>query len=95
LWSLEDLVPGKRKKSMQEVAISEFKAKCLSLLEEVSKTRTPLRVTRRGKAIADVVPASSETEERSWIGSMSDSIDIVGDIISPVIDVDAIEALKN
>jgi prevent-host-death family protein len=87
-------VQGKRKKPMQEVAISEFKAKCLSLLEEVSKTKTPLRVTRRGKAIADVVPASSETEERSWIGSMSDSIDIVGDIISPVIDIDAIEALK-
>jgi prevent-host-death family protein len=50
---------------MQEVAISEFKAKCLSLLEEVSKTKSPLRVTRRGKAIADVVPASSEAEERS------------------------------
>jgi prevent-host-death family protein len=93
-WSLEDLMQGKRKK-MQEVAISEFKAKCLSLLEEVSKTRTPLRVTRRGKAIADVVPASSETEERSWIGSMSDSIDIVGDVVSPVIDVGTIEALKN
>jgi len=88
-------VQGRRKKPMQEVAISEFKAKCLSLLEEVSKTRTPLRVTRRGKAIADVVPASSETEERSWIGSMSDSIDIVGDIVSPVIDIDAIEALKS
>jgi prevent-host-death family protein len=88
-------VQGKRQKPMQEVAISEFKAKCLSLLEEVSKTRTPLRVTRRGKPIADVVPASSETEERSWIGSMSDSIDIVGDIVSPVIDMDAIGALKS
>jgi prevent-host-death family protein len=87
-------VPSKRKKSMQEVAISEFKAKCLSLLEEVSKTKTPLRVTRRGKAIADVIPASSETEERSWIGSMSDTIDIVGDIVSPVIDTETIEALK-
>ena len=88
-------MPSKRKKSMQEVAISEFKAKCLSLLEEVSKTRTPLRVTRRGKAIADVIPASSETEERSWIGSMSDSIEIVGDIVSPVVDIETIEALKN
>jgi prevent-host-death family protein len=86
---------GKRKKSIEEVAISEFKAKCLSLLEQVSKTKTPLRVTRRGKAIADVVPASLEAEERSWIGSMSDSIDIVGDIVSPVIDTDTIEALKN
>jgi prevent-host-death family protein len=92
---MEDVMQGRRKKSMQEVAISEFKAKCLSLLEEVSKTRIPLRVTRRGKAIADVIPASSETEERDWIGSMSDTIEIVGDIVSPVIDVDTIEALKN
>jgi prevent-host-death family protein len=92
---MEDAMPSKRKKPMQEVAISEFKAKCLSLLDEVSKTRTPLRVTRRGKPIADVIPASTETEERSWIGSMSDSVEIVGDIVSPVIDTETIEALKN
>jgi prevent-host-death family protein len=88
-------MPGKRKNSIQEVAISEFKAKCLSLLEQVSKTRTPLRVTRRGIPIADVIPAASETEERSWIGSMSDDIEIIGDIVSPVIDTETIEALKN
>jgi prevent-host-death family protein len=92
---MEDAMPGKRKNSIQEIAISEFKAKCLSLLEQVSKTRTPLRVTRRGKAIADVIPTSSETEERSWIGSMSDSVEITGDIVSPVIDTGTIEALKS
>ena len=86
---------NKSEKPIREIAISKFKARCLSLLEEVSKTRTPLRVTRRGKAIADVIPTSSEAEERSWIGSMSGSIDIVGDIVSPVIDVEAIEALKS
>jgi prevent-host-death family protein len=84
-----------KKKPIREIAISKFKARCLSLLEEVSKTRTPLRVTRRGKAIADVVPASSEGDERSWIGSLSGSIDIVGDIVSPEIDMDSIEALKH
>lgn len=83
------------KKPIQEIAISEFKAKCLSLLEQVNKTKTPLRVTRRGKPLADVIPASPEAEERSWIGSMSGSIDIVGDIVSPVIEIEAIEALKN
>jgi prevent-host-death family protein len=88
-------VSGGKKKPIQEIAISKFKAKCLSLLEEVSKTRTPLRVTRRGKAIADVVPASSEGDERSWIGSLSGSVDIVGDIVSPVIDIESIEALKH
>ena len=88
-------MPTKRKKLMQEVAISEFKAKCLSLLDEVSKTKTPLRVTRRGTAIAVVFPVSPEAEERSWIGSMSGSVEIVGDIVSPVIDTETIEALKN
>jgi prevent-host-death family protein len=86
---------NKNEKPIREIAISKFKARCLSLLEEVSKTRTPLRVTRRGKAIADVIPTTSETEERSWIGCMSGSIEIVGDIVSPVIDVEAIEALKS
>jgi len=86
---------NKNEKPIREIAISKFKARCLSLLEEVTKTKTPLRVTRRGKAIADVIPTSSEAEERSWIGSMSDSIDIVGDIVSPVIDIETIEALKN
>jgi len=89
-------MPGKmNKKPIQEIAISEFKAKCLSLLEEVSKTKTPLRVTRRGKPLADVIPASPEAEERSWIGSMSGTIDLVGDIVSPVIEIESIEALKN
>ena len=63
--------------------------------EEVSKTKTPLRVTRRGKPLADVIPASPEAEERSWIGSMSGTIDLVGDIVSPVIEIESIEALKN
>jgi antitoxin (DNA-binding transcriptional repressor) of toxin-antitoxin stability system len=59
-------MPSKRKRPIQEVAISEFQAKCLSLLEEVSKTKSPPRVTWHGKAIADLVPTSTEAEERSW-----------------------------
>jgi prevent-host-death family protein len=86
---------GGNKKPIQEIAISKFKARCLSLLQEVSKTRTPLRVTRRGKPIADVIPASSEGDERSWIGSLSGSVDIVSDIVLPVIDIEIIEALKH
>jgi prevent-host-death family protein len=86
---------NRSKKPIQEIAISKFKAKCLSLLQEVSKTKIPLRVTRRGKAIADVIPATSEGDERSWIGSLSGSVEIVGDVVSPVIDMETIEALKN
>lgn len=84
----------KRKRSIQEIAVSEFKAKCLSLLAEVDKTKTPLRVTRRGKPLADVVPASTDLGERSWIGSMTGMMRIMGDIVSPVIDIREIEALR-
>jgi prevent-host-death family protein len=83
------------KKSIREIAISQFKAKCLSLLEEVHKTKAPLRVTKRGKAIADVIPASPETEHVDWLGFMSNRTEITGDIVSPVIEIAEIEALKN
>ena len=90
----EIVMLSRRKKPIAEVAISEFKAKCLSLLDEVSKTKTPLRVTRRGKPVADVVPAAPAFEERGWIGSLQEQMEIQGDIISPVIDLREIEALK-
>ena len=47
---------------MEEVAISEFKAKCLALLERVRQTKKPLRITRFGKPVAEVVPPSPDTE---------------------------------
>jgi len=82
-------------KPIREIAISKFKTKCLSLLDEVSKTKTPLRITRRGKALAVIIPATPEGNERSWLGSMSGSMKIVGDIVSPVVDLEDIEALKD
>jgi len=67
---------------MKEVAISEFKAKCLALLEQVQKTKKPIRVTRFGKPVAEVVPPSPDAPS-DWLGSMKDTIEIVGDIVSP------------
>ena len=79
---------------MKEVAISEFKAKCLALLEQVQKTRKPIRVTRFGKPVAEVVPPS-ETAPADWIGSMRDSMEILGDIVSPAADEDDWEVLRD
>jgi prevent-host-death family protein len=70
---------------MREVAISEFKAKCLALLAQVEKTKTPIRITRRGRVVAEVVPASP-VRSTDWMGSMKDRIQILGDIISPASD---------
>ena len=80
---------------MQEVAISVFKAKCLAILEQVEKTKTPIRITRHGKPVADVVPTVPNVDRAALFGSMRNSIEILGDIVSPVIDLDEIEALRD
>jgi prevent-host-death family protein len=67
---------------MKEVAISEFKAKCLALLQQVQKTKKPIRVTRFGRPIAEIVPPSP-TVPLDWMGSMKHTIEIVGDIVAP------------
>jgi prevent-host-death family protein len=79
---------------VKEIAISEFKAKCLALLEEVQKTKKPIRVTRFGKPIAEVIP-SWPPSTNEWMGSMKDEFQILGDIISPASDEDDWEALKD
>jgi len=80
---------------MQEVAISEFKAKCLALLEQVQKTKKPLRVTRYGKPVADIVPPAPPKNDGSWIGSMKGTMEILGDIVSPVMDESDWEAAQD
>ena len=67
---------------MKQIAISEFKTKCLSLLEQVQKTKSPIRITRFGKPIAEVIPVSP-VRPGDWIGSMKGRMEILGDIVSP------------
>ena len=46
---------------MEEIAISKFKATCLAVLERVRKTGEPVRVTRFGQVVAEVVPPGKST----------------------------------
>jgi prevent-host-death family protein len=80
---------------MQEIAISEFKAKCLAVLERVRSTKKPIRVTRFGKPVAEVVPPTFVQERSSWIGSMKQSLEIVGDIVSPANEESEWEVLRD
>ena len=70
---------------MDTVAISEFKAKCLVLLEQVKKTGKPLNITRRGELIAQVIPPPLSPKPASWLGCMESTMEIKGDIIGPVV----------
>ena len=42
---------------MHEIAPSKLKATCLAVLRNVRRTRQPVRVTKFGDPIAEVVPS--------------------------------------
>jgi prevent-host-death family protein len=68
---------------MKEIAVSEFKAKCLGLIEEVRKTRRPIRLTRFGEPVAELIPASPEKASGRRLGSGAGTAKILGDIVGP------------
>jgi hypothetical protein len=76
---------------MKEISISEFRAHCSRLIWDVSKTKQPIRITRRGKAVHPPSP----TRTGNWIGSMKNSIKILGDIVSPASEEDEWEMLRD
>ena len=69
---------------MKTISISEFKATCLALLENVRLTGEPLLITKRGKPIAQVVPPPRSSKAPSGFGSMKGRMRILGDIVGPI-----------
>jgi len=78
---------------MNKISVSQFKAKCLAVLAQVSETGSPVLVTRYGKPVARVMPPPKPTGSE-WIGSMKSKGRILGDIVQPASDLDDWEALR-
>lgn len=71
---------------LEVLTISQFKATCLAVLDKVKRTNKPVLITRRGEPIAIIDPPPLPERKQSWIGSFRSKGQIVGDIVSPVID---------
>lgn len=65
-----------------KVSAAEFKAKCLKLMDEVSKTHEPVVITKRGKPIAKLVPIEEPPETQ--FGYMKGTVTVLGDVVSPI-----------
>ena len=61
---------------MRQIKASEFKAKCLKLIDEVNDTGQPIVITKRGKRVARVTPERSIP--KSLRGSFKGKIELVG-----------------
>ena len=77
---------------MKTMAAGEFKARCLQLMEQVRKIRKPSVITKRGKPVAKLVPADEFRTE--VFDSLKGKIEILGDIVSPVVPAEDWDALK-
>jgi prevent-host-death family protein len=69
---------------MDEIAISKFKATCLAVLERVRRTGQPIRVTRFGKPVAEIVPAAEAQRPKRRLGTLGGTMEILGDIVGPI-----------
>jgi prevent-host-death family protein len=65
-----------------KIGAGEFKAKCLHLLDEVQRNRKEIVITKRGRAVARLLPADEQLPP--VFGRMRDSAKVLGDLIAPV-----------
>ena len=68
---------------MTTIQASQFKARCLALMDEVARTGETILVTKNGKPIAELRP-HRPPRAKSPFGLHKGQIEILGDIMSPV-----------
>ena len=61
---------------------SEFKAKCLRLMDEVATSGQEIVITKNGRPTARLLPWRKRFED--WFGADRGKIEIIGDITSPI-----------
>jgi prevent-host-death family protein len=76
---------------MRTMPAGEFKAKCLRVMEEVKKYRTPVLITKKGRAVAKLVPPDSLASD--VFGCMAGTARVVGDVEAPVLAAGAWDAV--
>jgi prevent-host-death family protein len=64
------------------IQASKFKARCLKLMDKVHRTKRRIVITKRNKAIAQLVPI--EEDSSTLFGRMTGTVHVIGDIISPI-----------
>lgn len=70
---------------METISVSEFKAKCLRILEDISRQKKRIVITKRGVPLAELRSIEPQEEKKM---PLRETVTFVGDIISPVAEED-------
>jgi antitoxin (DNA-binding transcriptional repressor) of toxin-antitoxin stability system len=68
---------------MQTIDILELSASCEALIDRVAATGERICITRCGQPIAELRPVGAE-RPKSPFGLLKGSVEVLGDIISPI-----------
>jgi prevent-host-death family protein len=77
---------------MKTMPAGQFKARCLKVMDEVQSTREPVVITKKGRPVAKLIPATEAADD--FLGKLSGSMKIVGDITQPIEDPEAWDARR-
>jgi prevent-host-death family protein len=69
--------------AMTTIQASEFKAKCLGLMDQVARTGETIVVTKNGKPIVELRP-HRPPRAKSLIGIHKGKMKITGDLVAPL-----------
>ncbi len=75
---------------MRTMPAGKFKAHCLKVMDSVLATREPVVITKRGRPVAKLVPV--EAPDDQIFGRLKGQVEIVGDILEPLVSPDEWEA---
>lgn len=78
---------------MRTIRASEFKAKCLAILDEVERTGETVTILKRGRAVARLLPPVP-TEGRYPQHALFGTVRVVGDIVEPVLPAEDWDAVR-
>ncbi len=65
---------------MKTIMISDFKARCISILKEAQRRHEPILITRRGHPLARIEPVYDNPPLRKF-GTLQRRMRIKGDIV--------------
>lgn len=77
---------------MRKMAAGSFKSKCLAVMDEVQAKHETVVITKRGKAVAKLVPVDSSTDDIYEF--LAGKGTLVGNIIAPALDAEEWGDLK-
>jgi prevent-host-death family protein len=76
---------------MKTISVSDFKARCLALLDEVNRSGQGLTILKRGRPVAQVLPVVPR-DTRYPQETLPGTVEILGDTVDPVLPASAWEA---